>query len=112
MVDGVDHGAHLGPAATDSSAAADALPDFEQRTQALVDGAAPRVFALVHEYDHVPGAHLRAWGMAFPDHVEIVSAGGGVRMSMGSLDRALVGFRREGAITHVFWAGDAVPLGS
>ncbi|APU14738.1 hypothetical protein [Actinoalloteichus fjordicus] len=83
---------------------------FEERVQALVDEEAPRVFALVREYDERPGAHVHAWGMAFPDHVEIVSTGGGVRMSMGTLDRALAGLRVPGAINHVFWAASVAPL--
>lgn len=64
----------------------------------LVQDTAPRLFAVVQSYE--PGdsdnadAWVAAWGMAFDGHAEIVSSGGGARLSVCSPDWAVRRFGR------------------
>ncbi len=55
----------------------------------MVTEQAPHIFALVEELKDPTEAVIIAWGMAFPDHVEIMSNGrDGVRGLFNSAQRA------------------------
>src|SRR5262245_47541881 len=55
----------------------------------MVTDEAPRLFALVREIHDRVDATIVAWGMAFPDHVEVISEGrGGVRGVFSTAERA------------------------
>ncbi|MCW2873455.1 hypothetical protein [Actinacidiphila oryziradicis] len=76
---------------------------------------APRLFAVVQEYyeDGEQGDdRIVAWGMAFEDYAEIVGVGGGLRMSVTSLERAVGRFARAlGASARVVWVGRPIMAG-
>ncbi|MEC4017306.1 hypothetical protein [Streptomyces sp. H27-D2] len=81
---------------------------FDQELCDLVLDTAPRLFAVVQEYDLEPGerdAHIAAWGMAHDDgRVQVVSVGGGRRLSLGSAERAVWWFgRRAGVRARLVW---------
>lgn len=62
---------------------------FTSQINTMVTEEAPRMFALVEEIKDRADAVIIAWGMAFPDHVEIMSAGRGrVRGMFNSAQRA------------------------
>ncbi len=62
---------------------------FTAEINTMVTEEAPHIFALVEEIEDRVDAEIIAWGMAFPDHVEIISAGsGGVRGVFRSAQRA------------------------
>lgn len=78
----------------------------------LVYDTAPRLFAVVQSYEPGDGrsddadAWVAAWGMAFEGHAEIVSLGGGTRMRVCSLDRAVRRFGRGVDLSaRVVWVG-------
>ncbi|MPZ64934.1 MAG: hypothetical protein GEU83_05285 [Pseudonocardiaceae bacterium] len=61
--------------------------DFDELLQQLVADSAPRTFAVVQEYGERVDGRIAAWGLAFDDHVNVVSADDGIRMTLGSADR-------------------------
>lgn len=54
---------------------------FDRIVANMVDAQAPRLFALVTEYGQRVDAAVTAWGLAFPDHTEIVSVDGRLHTS-------------------------------
>ncbi|MEV0702245.1 hypothetical protein AB0I53_30620 [Saccharopolyspora sp. NPDC050389] len=46
----------------------------------------------MQEYGDRVDGRIAAWGMAFADHVEVVSVGGGLRMGLSAPESALHGF--------------------
>ena len=61
--------------------------EFAAIMEGMVADEAPRMFAVVQEYGERVDAVIAAWGMAFPDHAEIVSHQ--VRMSVREPESAL-----------------------
>jgi hypothetical protein len=62
---------------------------FTAEINTMITDEAPSVFALVEEVGDRVDAAIIAWGMAFPDHAEIMSAGRhGVRGVFRSAERA------------------------
>ncbi|ADI07443.1 hypothetical protein SBI_04323 [Streptomyces bingchenggensis BCW-1] len=82
--------------------------DFDQEACALVLDTAPRMFAVVQEYDleteHADG-HVAAWGMAYGDgSAHVIGVGGAVTMSLGSPERAVWHYgRRKGVSARLVW---------
>lgn len=77
---------------------------FTELVGGMVADDAPRLFAVVQVYGERADGRVAAWGMAFPDHAEVVSVSGHVRMSLRSPERAARGFVRSPHITaQVVW---------
>ncbi|MEV7865547.1 hypothetical protein AB0P17_05470 [Streptomyces sp. NPDC088124] len=88
--------------------------EFKALADELVALTAPRLFAVIQTYEpegtgpEDADAWVAAWGMAFEEHAEIVSASGGIRMSVRSLDRAVGRFGRgEDTTARVVWVPGA-----
>lgn len=92
--EGADSSRWTPPASYDgqASVADEATRDqslFISKIHTMVADASPHTFALVEEIDNGTDAVIVAWGMAFPDHVEVVSDGRyGVRGVFSSAQRA------------------------
>lgn len=85
--------------------------EFHELVNEMVDGEAPRLFAVVQEYREEgasPDGRVAAWGMAFEDHAEVVGVSDGVRMSLRKPDGAtrLYGRRPEIA-ARIVWVEEA-----
>ena len=77
---------------------------FTALVECMVADQAPRLFAVVEEYGERVDGRIAAWGMAFEDHADVVSIGGGVRLSAQSPESALAAFGRGTHITpYVVW---------
>lgn len=61
--------------------------EFAAITEQMVADEAPRLFAVVQEYGERVDAVIAAWGVAFPDHAEIVTHQ--LRMSVRAPESAL-----------------------
>jgi hypothetical protein len=61
--------------------------EFAELIEQMVADDAPRLFAVVQEYGERVDAVIVAWGLAFPDHAEIVADH--LRMSLHSPESAL-----------------------
>ncbi|MDQ2708202.1 MAG: hypothetical protein M3Z25_11440 [Actinomycetota bacterium] len=68
-------------------------PEFAAILEELVADEAPRLFAVVQEYGERVNVRIAAWGMAFAEHTEIVSAEREVRMSLQAPENALWMFK-------------------
>ncbi|MEV0701179.1 hypothetical protein AB0I53_25180 [Saccharopolyspora sp. NPDC050389] len=72
--------------------------------ESIVADEAPRLFAVVQEYGDRVDSRIAAWGMAFPDHAEVVSVHDGLRMRLPEAESALHGFRIGNFIrAHLVW---------
>jgi len=76
---------------------------FEALIRELVTDDAPRLFAVVEEYGDREDAHVGAWGLAFPDHAEVVTAEGTLRMRVQSPDSTLRFFLAPNVTARVVW---------
>lgn len=86
--------------------------EFAELVAEMVAGAAPHLFAVVQEYGERSDGRIAAWGMAFEDHVEVVSVDNAAVTSLRSLERAVRGFSLHPNITaRVVWVnpGAATP---
>ncbi|MEU1792067.1 hypothetical protein ABZ553_40580 [Streptomyces sparsogenes] len=82
--------------------------EFDQEVCELVVDTAPRLFAVVQEYDletEHADAHVAAWGMAYDDgSAHVIGMGGAVTMSLGSPERAVWHYgRRKGISARLVW---------
>jgi hypothetical protein len=68
-------------------------PEFAAILEEMVADKAPRLFAVVQEYGERVDARIAAWGLAFPDHAEVVSVEHTQRMSLQAPENALRLFR-------------------
>jgi hypothetical protein len=85
--------------------------EFTGELEQLVADYAPRLFAVVQvEGERIDG-WVAAWGMAFDDgRAHVISVDGGLRMSLGSVDRAARWFgRRAGISARLVWLAPAAP---
>jgi hypothetical protein len=80
--------------------------EFAEEVRELVAEEAPRVFALVEEHGERDNARIYAWGIAFDNHVEVISASGGLRVTFSSVERAQWRFSRRRKIRLV-WTSPA-----
>lgn len=62
--------------------------EFALLVDDMVSDEAPRLFAIVQEYGLRVDGRIAAWGMAFPDHAEVVSVEYDQRMSLDDPDSA------------------------
>ncbi|MGH3771602.1 MAG: hypothetical protein ACRDRW_09440 [Pseudonocardiaceae bacterium] len=77
---------------------------FAALVDELVANEAPRLFALVAEFGERVNGEIAAWGMAFEDHVEIVSVEDGSSINLSSLELATHIFSHHPTITaRVVW---------
>ncbi|MGH3931654.1 MAG: hypothetical protein ACRDTF_16970 [Pseudonocardiaceae bacterium] len=81
-------------------------PEFAARLERLVANFAPRLFALVEEEGDRADGRIRAWGMAFEDHAEVVGVDRAMRGSFSSADSAHRLFSRRGK-TRLVWHNPA-----
>lgn len=63
-------------------------PEFAALVEELVADFAPRLFALVEEQGERVDGHIRAWGMAFEDHAEVVGVDRAMKGSFSSAGSA------------------------
>ncbi len=78
--------------------------EFTAELESLVADEAPRLFAVVQVYGEWVDGRIAAWGMAFEDHVEIVTVNRGLRMSLQTPDNALRRFTVGRHIrAHLVW---------
>jgi hypothetical protein len=77
--------------------------EFAAMIDEMVAEDLPRVFALVEECGERADGRIFGWGMAFEDHAELVSVGGGVRGSFRSAESARRTFARRRKVRLV-WA--------
>lgn len=76
--------------------------EFTAIVEGMVADEAPRLFAVVQEYGERVDAVIAAWGMAFPDHAEIVAHH--LRMSVRDPESALRMFTVGSHIrAHLVW---------
>jgi hypothetical protein len=68
-------------------------PEFAAILEEMVADEAPRLFAVVQEYGERADGRIAAWGMAFADHVEVISVTRGLRMSLQAPENVLRMFR-------------------
>ncbi len=85
----------------------DSEEEFAEEVRGLVADEAPQVFALVEEYGERVDGRIVAWGMTFDDHVEVVSATGGLHMSLPSPERAHRAFSRRRRKLRLVWTNPA-----
>ena len=64
-------------------------PEFSAMVDTMVADEAPRLFAVVQEYGDRVDAAIAAWGLAFADHAELVTAGRRVHMDLRTPEHAL-----------------------
>lgn len=76
--------------------------EFAEVVRELVTDQAPQLFALVQEFGERADGWIVAWGMAFDDHVEVVSANGRLHASLTSAERAQWAFSRRRKIRLVW----------
>ncbi|PPK67836.1 hypothetical protein V5P93_007178 [Actinokineospora auranticolor] len=80
-------------------------PEFTAIMTGAVADEAPRVFAVVEEIGDRVDARIAAWGMAFPDHAEIVATHRSLRMSLAAPENALPLFTKPNYTkAHIVWA--------
>ncbi len=80
---------------------------FAEILSAMVTVAAPRLFAVVQEYGERVDGRIAAWGMAFEDHVDIVSVEGGIRMALPGPENVLPYFDRGSHVkARLVWLAD------
>ncbi len=56
--------------------------EFAAIVDCMVADEAPRVFAVVQEYGDRVDGRIAAWGIAFPDHAEVVGVDGTLRIGL------------------------------
>jgi len=66
--------------------------EFAAMAQSLVADEAPRLFAIMQVYGDRVDGRIAAWGMAFADHTEVVSATSGAWMSLQAPETAVRAF--------------------
>jgi hypothetical protein len=69
--------------------------EFAELLEEMVADEAPRLFAVVQEYGERVDGRIAAWGMAFPDHAEVVAVGQELRVSLNTPEKALRLFERR-----------------
>jgi hypothetical protein len=70
----------------------------------MVAEEAPRVFAVLEEYGERVDGRIAAWGMAFPDHADVIAVDHCFHLRMRSPDRAARAFNNRPHITaRVVW---------
>lgn len=82
--------------------------EFAEEVRELVAADAPQVFALVEEKGERADGRIVAWGIAFDDHVNVLSVNGGRHASLPSVEHVHRAFSRHRKIRLV-WTSPATP---
>jgi len=78
--------------------------EFEDALQRLATEYAPALFAVAQVYGDKVDGRIAAWGMAFDDHVEVVSVDTGTTGHLGSVDGVLRWFgTAPNVTTRLIW---------
>ncbi|GGP44717.1 hypothetical protein [Saccharothrix coeruleofusca] len=82
------------------------INSYEKFVAELVAQERPGLFAVLREYGERDDAEVAAWGLAWPDHVEVVLSGG-ARLRSSSTERvaSLVGRGRNCGV-RIVWVGE------
>lgn len=81
-------------------------PEFAAIVERMVAGDAPALFAVVQEYGERVDARVAAWGMAFPDHAEVIGVGRTGWMSLQAPEGAVRMFETgEHIRVRLVWLG-------
>jgi hypothetical protein len=84
--------------------------EFDELIDEMVAEDAPRMFAIVQERGDRLDARVAAWGMAFEDYAALVSADGGLQLSLPSAERGALHYNRHAGITaRVVWIYPGTP---
>ncbi|MEU4801312.1 hypothetical protein [Actinosynnema sp. NPDC023587] len=85
---------------------------FHRFLHGLAHEHAPRLFAIANEYGTRHDAEIAAYGLVFPDHVEVVTIEGDFRTLTDTAENALGTFTRmatiEGTKAHLLWLDEAM----
>jgi hypothetical protein len=74
----------------------------------MVADEAPAVFAVVQEYGRRVDGRIAAWGMAFPDHADVISVDGERHLSLPGVRNAARAFHRGRHVrAHVMWVASS-----
>ncbi|SER38338.1 hypothetical protein [Actinokineospora terrae] len=84
-------------------------PEFAALLAGAVADEAPRVFAIVEEFGDRHDARIAAWGMAFPEHAELVGIYRPLRMTLTAPESALPLFTRANTQARLIWAAPETP---
>jgi hypothetical protein len=85
--------------------------EFARLVTEMVTDDAPRVFAVVQEYGDRVDARIAAWGLAHPDHVDVIGVDGAVHLGAAAPETVLRRYgRRVNTSAHVVWPS-ATPAG-
>ncbi|GAA4878229.1 hypothetical protein [Saccharopolyspora cebuensis] len=76
--------------------------EFLDLLRQLTQDEAPRVFSLCAEVGERYDGHVEFWGMAFDDHVDVISASGRLRGTFRSAEAALRRLSGGGRL-HLVW---------
>lgn len=78
--------------------------EFAKLVSEMVAEDAPRLFAVVQEYGDRVDARIAAWGLAHPDHVDVIGVDGAVHLSTGAPESVLRRFDRwANTSAHLIW---------
>jgi hypothetical protein len=75
--------------------------EFDELMAEMVADETPRLFAIVHELGERADGWIAAWGLAFPDHVKLISSRG--LATHDSPEHALQKFGRRDLTPHLVW---------
>jgi hypothetical protein len=88
-------------------------PEFAAEVAGLAADEAPRLFAVVQEYGERADACIAAWGLAFPDHAEVICTESLQWMSLQAPESALRLFRAGHHLrARLVWITPVTPVGS
>ncbi|GAA3841069.1 hypothetical protein GCM10022243_04300 [Saccharothrix violaceirubra] len=78
---------------------------FAEVVDGMVTDFAPRLFAVVQVRGDRLDGRVAAWGMAFPEHAEVVTTDGGMRMRVRDADSTVPAFtaQHEDLSASVVW---------
>ncbi|MFD5752562.1 hypothetical protein [Streptomyces sp. NPDC127033] len=78
--------------------------EFTALLRDIVTDTAPRLFAVVQEYGDRVDGRVAAWGMAFEEHVDVISVEGHRRARAVSPEQALRAYRLGARVVpHLMW---------
>ena len=88
--------------------------EFAELVNELVAEDAPKLFAVLQEYGERADGRIAAWGMAFPDHADVVGVDHGLHLRLQSPGGATRAFRRRPHVSaRIVWLDpDPVSPGS
>lgn len=76
---------------------------FSEILRGIAVDTAPRLFAVAQEYGERQDGWIAAWGMAFPDHAEVISVRGDFRMRVRRPENALRAYADDEVSARLVW---------